>query len=230
MLAFPVAAVGCRQFQIPQVPFRVGTATIAPSSVVRDLGIYLDCLSMTTHISKTVSMRLIRSVRRSVSNVVLLSLVTALVLSRIDYGNATLAGLPTRQLCRLQFVLHAAARIIFSARKFDHVTPLLRELHWLRVPERITFKLAFLVFRCLNGTAPLYLADSINRTDVVETRRSLRLRCSSLTAVDVPVIGDRAFPVAAGRAWKSLPSFVKSASSLSTFKRHLKTYLFAVSY
>jgi len=107
----------------------VGTATIAPSSVVRDLGIYLDCLSMTTHISKTVSMRLIRSVRRSVSNVVLLSLVTALVLSRIDYGNATLAGLPTRQLYRLQSVLHAAARIIFSARKFDHVTPLLRELH-----------------------------------------------------------------------------------------------------
>ena len=104
------------------------TATIAPSSVVRDLGIYLDCLSMTTHISKTVSMRLIRSVRRSVSNVVLLSLVTALVLSRIDYGNATLAGLSTRQLCRLQSVLHAAARIIFSARKFDHVTPLLREL------------------------------------------------------------------------------------------------------
>ena len=89
-----------RQFQIPQVPFRVGTATIAPSSVVRDLGIYLDSsLSMTTHISKTVSncfstMRLIRSVRRSVSNAVLLSLVTALVLSRIDYGNATLAGLP----------------------------------------------------------------------------------------------------------------------------------------
>ena len=78
------------------------------------------------------------------------------------------------------------------------------------------------------------MADSINRTDV-ETRRSLRLRSSSLTAVDVPVtrrstIGDRAFPVAAARAWNSLPSFVTSASSLSTFKRLLKTYLFAVSY
>jgi len=77
----------------------VGTATIAPSSVVRDLGIYLDSnLSMTAHISKTVSncfsaMRLIRSVRRSVSKAVLLSLVTLLVLSRVDYGNATLAGL-----------------------------------------------------------------------------------------------------------------------------------------
>ena len=60
-----------------------------------------------------------------------------------------------RQVCRLQSVLHAAARIVLSARNFDHVTPLLQELHWLRVPERITFKLASLVFRCLNGTAPV---------------------------------------------------------------------------
>ena len=119
----------------------MGTATIVPSSVVRDLGIYLDSnLSMTTHICKTVSncfsaMRLIRSVRRSVSKAVLLSLVTALVLSRVDYGNATLAGLPARQLCRLQSVLHPAARIEFSARKSDHMTLLLRELHWLHTVD-----------------------------------------------------------------------------------------------
>jgi len=180
-------------------------------------------------------MMLIRSVRRFVSRAVLLSLVTALVLSRVDYGNAMLAGLPARQLCRLQSVLHAAARIVFSARKFDHMTPLLQELHWLRVPERITLKLASLVFRCLNGTAPVYLADSITRSADVDTRRSLRLRSSSSTAVVVPVtcrstIGDRAFPVAAARAWNSLPSFVTSATSLSTFRRHLKTYLFATSY
>jgi len=128
-------------------------------------------------------MRLIRSVRRSVSKAVLLSLVTALVLSRVDYGNATLAGLPARQLCRLQSILHAAAWIVFRARKFDHVTPLLCELYWLRIPERITFKLSCLVFQSLNGTAPVYLADSINRATDVTTRRSLRSinsgRCSS---------------------------------------------------
>ena len=95
--------------------------------------------------------------------------------------------------------------------KFDHVTPLLQELHWLRVPERITFKLASLVFRCFNGTAPVYLADSITRAADVDTRRSLRLHSSSSTAVVDPVtrcstIGDRAFTVAAARAWNSLPS------------------------
>jgi len=97
-----------------------------------------------------------------------------------------MAGLPARQLCQLQSVLHAAARIVFRARKFDHVTPLLRELHWLRIPERITFKLSCLVFRSLNGTAPVYLADSIYRATDVTTRRSLHAfqlvnggRCSS---------------------------------------------------
>ena len=142
-----------------------------------------------------------------------------------------LVGLPACQLGRLQSVLHAAARIVFSARKFDHVTPLLRELYWLRIPwlqisERITFKLSCLVFRSLNSTAPVYLADSINCATDVTTRQSL---CSSSSmAVVVPVtrcstIGDCAFSVAAARAWNSLPSFVTSSSSLSTFKHHLKT-------
>jgi len=132
------------------------------------------------------------------------------------YGNATLAGLPAHQLGRLQSVLHAAAQIAFSAPKFDHVTPLLCELYWLQTRERITFKLSRLVFRFLNSTAPVYLAESINHATDVTTRRSLH--SSSSTAVIVPVtrcsmIGDRTFPVAAARAWNSLPSFVMSSST-----------------
>jgi len=106
---------------------------------------------MTAHISKTVSncyasLRQIRSICRSLPKWVMSSLVAALVLTRLDGGNAMLVGLPARQLNRLQHVLHAAARLVYGARKFDHVTPLLRELHWLSVPERITFKLATLMF------------------------------------------------------------------------------------
>jgi len=78
-------------------------------------------------------------------------------------NNATLTGgLSGRWLtARLQSVLHAAARLIYSKRKYEHITPLLRELHWLSVPERIQFKLAVLVFCCLHGTAPPYLADQL---------------------------------------------------------------------
>jgi len=66
-----------------------------------------------------------------------------------------------------------------GARKFDHVTPLLRELHWLSVPEPITFKLATLVFRCLHGTTPAYLAKSFNRAADYESRRRLYSGASS---------------------------------------------------
>ena len=85
--------------------------------------------------------------------------VVSLVLARLDYGNASLAGLPNTLLT----LPHAAARLIHSARKHDHISPLLNDLHWLRVPQRIEFKLAVLVYRCLCGTAPSYLADELRR-------------------------------------------------------------------
>ena len=119
---------------------------------------------MSTHVTKTVSrcfaaLCQLHSIRRSVTRQVLLSLVTSFILSRLNYGLATLAGLPARQLNRLQSVLNAAARLICGARKYDHITPLLRDLHWLRVPERIQFRLSQLVYRCLHALAPQYLAS-----------------------------------------------------------------------
>ena len=127
------------------------------------------------------------------------SLVVALVLTKLDYGCATLAGLPDVQLDRLQAVQNAAARLIFSARKFDHVSPLLRELHWLRVPECIAFRLATLAYRCLHATAPRYLAVELGRVTDIEARQ--RLRSASTDSVYIratrrSTIGDRAFGIA----------------------------------
>jgi len=175
----------------------------------------------------------IRSICRSLPKWVMSSLVAALVLTRLDGGNATLVGLPARQLNRLQHVLHAAARLVYGARKFDYVTPLLRELHWLSVPERITFKLATLMFRCLHGTAPAYLAESFYRAADDESRRRLRSGASPALLVATTrrrTLGDRAFPVAGTRVWNSLPATLTSQSSLLTFRQQLKTLLFERSY
>ena len=108
------------QHQIPQSPLVVSSDAVVPVHVVRNLGIYLDSdLMMRTHVAKTVSscfavLRQLRSIRRSVSDPVLQSLVVALVLTKLDYGSATLAGrLPAVQLDRLQSVLNAAARLIY---------------------------------------------------------------------------------------------------------------------
>jgi hypothetical protein len=229
-----------RQHQIPATALMVGNDAVMPVRSVRDLGIHVDSdLSMRTHISRTVSgcfamLRQIRSIRRSVTRPVLQSLVVSLVLTKLDYGCTTLAGLPNTQLRRLQSVQHAAARLIFRARKFDHVTPLLQQLHWLPVQQRIQFRLATLVFRCLHGTAPRYLADQLHRVADVESRR--RLRSSATLELVVPgtkhkTIGDRAFSVTAARAWNSLlHSDVLFSTSLPVFRRRLKTKLFSDSY
>jgi len=228
-----------RQHQLPTNPLTVGSDVVPSARSVRDLGIYVDSdLSMSTHVAKTVSscfaaLRQLRSIRRSVTRQVLLSLVTSFVLSRLNYGLATLAGLPARQLNRLQSVLNAAARLICGARKHDHITPLLRDLHWLRVPERIQFRLSQLVYRCLHGLAPQYLASQFTLAASVQSRQ--RLRSSSTLQLVVPstkhaTIGDRAFPVAAARAWNSLPSSVTSAPSLPLFRSRLKTHLYRQSY
>jgi hypothetical protein len=116
------------------------------------------------------------------------------VLSRLNYGNAALAGLPCQITDRLQAVLNLVERLIHGARKSEHVTPLLRDLHWLRAPQRIEFKLAVLVYRCLHGLAPSYLTDELNLVAEVETR----LRSSSTTDLLVPrtnhsTIGGRTF-------------------------------------
>jgi len=162
------------------------------------------------------------------------SLIVSLVISRLDYGSATLAGLPACQLDRLQSVLNAAARLIYRSRKIEHVSPLLHDLHWLRIPERITFQLVVLTYRCQNGLAPQYLADDLHQVAKVESRRRL---CSATTAALIvsatprSTIGDRAFSVAATRACNSFPLSVTSSACVpSVFRKHLKTVLFIRSF
>ena len=113
------------------------------------------------------------------------------------------------------------------------MTPLLCQLHWLRARERITFKVATLAFQCLHGTAPSYLSADLHRVADMPARS--RLRSASTMALAVPrarlsTVGDRAFPVAAARTQNSLPADVTTDTSLRTFRKHLKTYLFTRSF
>ena len=165
--------------------------TVQPVQSVRDLGIHLDSdLSMRTHVTRTVSscfavLRQIRSIRRSVSRSVVQSLIVSMVLSRLDYGGATLACLPARLLDRLQSFQNTAARLVFRSRKYDHVTPLLLDLHWLRVPKRIMFRLAVLVYRCQHTrTCATVPCHELQRVADIKSRQ--RLRSASNSALVVP--------------------------------------------
>jgi len=124
----------------------------------------------------------------------------------------------------------AAAPLVCSGRKYDHVTPLLRDLHWLPFPECITFRLAVLAYRCQHGLLPSYLSADFHRVADADSRR--RLRSTSTAALLVPrtrrlTVGDRAFSVAAARAWNNLPPSVTPAPSMFTFRKRFKTEYFS---
>jgi len=101
-------------------------------------------------------LRQLRVIRRSLSQSDFQSLIPVLVLTKLNFGNATLAGIPSLQLNRLQAVMNAAAQLVSSWH--NHITPLLYHLHWLRVLERIAYKHAMLVYQCfVDSRQPTWL-------------------------------------------------------------------------
>src|SRR5688572_8244224 len=220
--------------RLDRSPFVIGADAVEPRNEVRDLGLILDSdLSMTTHITGLVRtsfgiLRQLRSVSRSLTQDATRHLVQSLILSRIDYCNVAFAGSPQRSIIRLQAVINAAARLVLRLKKFDHISTAIQdELQWLRVGERIKFKLCILVHKCMNNCAPGYLADKI-RPLSDDVNRS-QLRSSKSADVFVPATktkaGDRAFRVAGPRAWNSLPAPIPETKSLSIFKKQLKMHL-----
>jgi hypothetical protein len=99
------------------------------------------------------------------------------VLSKLDYGNATLIDLPACQYDRLQSVLNAAARSIAGLRRSDHITDTLASFHWLHAPQRVQFKLAVLTFRALHGLAPDYLSSEHSNPSTIAVSRLWPARC-----------------------------------------------------
>jgi len=144
------------------------------------------------------------------------------ILSRLHYGNSVLVCLPAYLMRILQSVLNAAARLIFHLRRSDHISDALVCLHWLRVPERVVFKIAVLTHKVICGVAPRYLGP-LNRIADVSGRRLLRSSGTNRLVVPpfrLPTVGSQAFPVAAAKIWNALPDSLVSITSLLSFRRH----------
>jgi len=140
--------------------------------------------------------------------------------------------LPAYLIRRSQPVLNAAARLIFHLRRSDHTSDALVCLHWLRIPERVDYKIAVLTYKVLCSMAPRYLGP-LNRVADVSGRRSLRSSGTNRLVVPsfrLSTAGSRAFPVAAAKIWNALPDSLVAMTSLQTFRRHLKTFLFQRSF
>jgi len=212
----------------------VNSVVIHPIDVVRDLGVLLDSeVTMKPHINKLGStyfyhLRRLRELKRHVNRDMMKQLVSALILSRIDYCNSVLVGLPWSTIAPLQRVQNAAARLVMGLSARNHVGPALRELHWLPLAHRIKFKVELLMYMAHNRLSPLYISEML--APVSSTLMHRQLRSSGSSNYTVPrtrtKLGDWDFSVAGPVIWNSIPESVRSVDNEHTFKRLLKTHFF----
>ena len=223
--------------RISDVTVKVGDSIIKPTSCVKNLGAFLDSrMDMEQHINAVcrlcyAQLRQIGHIRPYLTCNATKTLVNSLVTSRLDYCNSLLSGLPKSTLNKLQTVQNTAARIITKTSRFDHISPVLKELHWLPVKIRIDFKILIYVYKTIHNQAPSYIKEMLT---VYTPPRVLRSQSDTL-AFSVPRsrtvrYGDRSFPIIAPKLWNALPAEIRNCNSLESFKRSLKTHFFLQTY
>ena len=172
-------------------------------------------------------LRQLRTIRSSLTTDAAKTLAQAFVGGRLDYCNSLLYGVSGELLRRLQSVRNAAARFITGTRKYDHITPVLRSLHWLPVRRRIIFKIATLMYRCLNGLVPSYLAADCTVVSAILGRRQLRSATSGQLYIPrkrTVTFGPRSFKVCGPTIF---PLKMKDPSlGFDSYRKLLKTFLF----
>ena len=226
--------IGTKQqlHKLPDIKLQISSCIIEPSSSVRDLGATFDsCLSMNHHVSNIVRtcfyhLRNVASIKACLNKPALLSAVHAFVTSRLDSGNSLLSGISQKQLSRVQRVQNAAARLIKGVKKRDHITPVLRELHWLPIKQRIHFKILCLTYKALQYNKPKYLADLLKHYSPSVNLRSKSKLNLAVPKVNLKSAGERSFAFTAPTLWNALPYEIKTAVSFPSFKSQLKTHLF----
>ena len=212
----------------------IGNAQIPFKQYVKNLGFTLDChLTMNAHVSniaRTCYLELCRlaSMRRFLTSTANATLVSAFVLSRIDYCNSLLFGSTHDVTSHLQRTQNYAARVILRLPMSSSITIHLKSLHWLPVKVRSTHKIACMCYDCHSSTAPSYVADMLQR----KTTHTRNARSSSYTmpllnrpAHSKETLGDHSFSFASSSVWNSIPNDVRCAPSQSSFKSRLRTYL-----
>ena len=203
---------------------------IVPTDTAKDLGVTLDSnLTYDEHIIKTASSCMsrlgqINRVKHVFDKRTLLMIINSLVFSRLFYCSNVWSNTSKCNVNKLQAVQNFACRIVSGARKFDHVTPIRKELNWLSVPSQLYYRNATMAFKCMTGQAPEYLTSKfIKRAEV--SRRSTR----NSQLLQIPFFrtaaGQRTFFYRTVNLWNSLDNSFKLCNSIDVFKTRLRTKL-----
>ena len=203
---------------------------IQPSETVSNIGVTFDRhMSLDQHVTNICKacffhLRNIAKIRDYLSTADTEALVHALITSKLDSCNSLLYALPKSTIDRLQKVQNSAARLITRNKKFDHITPVMKELHWLPISQRIVYKILLITCKALNSCAPIYIGDMLQ-----PLKSTMNLRSSMKGLLAVPPIrlvtyGQRSFSYAAPKLWNELPDTVRHSESLSVFETKLISF------
>ena len=212
---------------------QVGDVDIVSVDCVRNLGSMWDShMKMDKHVAKVCKagyfqLYQIRQIRHCLTEDATKTLVHSFVSSHLDYCNSLLYNISAVQLTKLQKLQNSAARLVTLTSVYSHITPVLRDLHWLPVVCRIQFKILLLVYKGLNGKAPAYITEMLK--PVNDSRYSLRSSNNLLLVVPRTKcirFGDRSFASSGPRLWNDLPLHIRQSSNVAQFKSQLKTHLF----
>jgi len=218
---------------------------LSPINTVRNLGVVFDSsLSFSNHVSAVcracfASLRNLAHIRRYLPKPVAICVANALVSCKLDYCNSLFTSLSTADFNKLQCVQNSLARMIGGKRKYDHITPLCKSLHWLPVRSRCMFKVLTLIYKHLSFGTPAYLSSYLKPyTSYANTRSADQTK----RLLAVPAFKSRKFSYVSKRRfdhsfmfcgptwWNKLPLEIRTASTLGVFRRKLKTYLFDLAY
>ena len=214
---------------------RVAGTDISYSTELQSLDVLLDSkLSFNQHVNKTVKscnyhIRALRQIRpvldRTTANMVACSIVS----SRLDYCNSLLFGTSQANINKLQRIQNNLARVVACSRRRDHITPVLKDLHWLPVTARIEYKIVLLSHKVLNYQQPVYLLNTVSGYTPSRDLRSVSQHTVSSRRTHTKV-AEQSLNFAAGKVWNKLPLDLRSTSDTARFKKRLKTLLFNAIY
>jgi hypothetical protein len=218
--------------RLKNISVTIGDLEIIPNASCKSLGVTFDSsLSMGQQVNNQcrnafIHLRSLARVKQFLTPDCLETLVHAFITSKLDYANSLYLGAPKSVINKLQCVQNSAARLITGKKKYDHISPILYDLHWLPVQQRIKFKVLLIMFKAKHSLLPSYLTELFS--SYVPSRS---LRSSDGDLYHIPFtrssfIRESTIQHAGPRMWNALPIDIKKSESVSIFKSRLKTELF----
>ena len=222
---------------IAQIPsdtrIHFGDAEIIPSTTVKNLGVHMDQYMLfdihINHISRKINGLLItlNRVKDRIDKKSREIVVQSLALSVINYCLRVWSMTTKEQIERVQKLQNFAARVAHGeTRKYDHITPVMKELKWLKVENKIVYDICIFTYKICNNMLPdwLFSFPYVHNINYRTTRQSSDLYVT-YRKTD---IGGRAISIKGPKLWNTLPSAIQNQPTLITFKEKLKKYLLEV--